>query len=407
MVLSLISAIIISRAASKHSEENQLSSYIEIKQNGEAIKLQQIASNFDNTPPEISIENRDAISVCPNGKILGLKYTANDNQDGDITATSSKFNIIGNDLVIFAKDKSNNATLEKIPIKKEDTAPPDITLNGASKIYLVLGSKYTDPGASVKDNCDEEISITTEGSVDTNRIGTYNIKYYATDSANNSKEITRTVSVVDAPKGKRIIYLTFDDGPGPYTAQLLDILKKHNVKATFFVTGAGSDDLLKREYNEGHAIGLHTYSHAYGYIYSTTANFFDDLYKVQTRVKNATGYTSTLIRFPGGSSNTVSAAYDGGQKIMTKLVNAVTEKGFTYYDWNIASGDAGETTDTNQVYQNVISNLKADYSVVLQHDIKSFSVAAVERIIEYGKSHGYTFAKLEPGSYAAHHGVNN
>ncbi len=215
-----------------------------------------------------------------------------------------------------------------------------------------------------------------------------------------------TVPAAPTPKGT--IYLTFDDGPSAYTNELLDILKKYNIKATFFVTGAGSDGLIKREYEEGHAIGLHTLSHNYSYIYSSVDNFFADLYGVQNRVKNITGYTSYLMRFPGGSSNTVSRRYDKGQRIMTKLAAEVQNRGFTYFDWNVSSGDADGATNSETVYQNVVSRIREDKdSVILQHDIKGFSVGAVERIINWGLENGYTFDKLSANSYAAHHSINN
>ena len=210
------------------------------------------------------------------------------------------------------------------------------------------------------------------------------------------------------PKSSGTIYLTFDDGPGAHTARLLDILKKYNVKVTFFVTGAGDDALIAREYNEGHAVGLHTFSHNYAYVYSSINNFFADLYKIQTRVKNITGHTSYLMRFPGGSSNTVSARYDGGTRIMSKLTREVENRGFVYFDWNITSGDAGGATNSTTVYQNVVNRIKeGGNSVVLQHDIKGFSVDAVERIIKWGLNNGYTFKKLDMDSPTAHHGVNN
>lgn len=218
-------------------------------------------------------------------------------------------------------------------------------------------------------------------------------------------EISATANISEP--GAKTIYLTFDDGPGPHTARLLDILKKYNVKATFFVTGAGDDALITREYNEGHSVGLHTFTHDYAYVYSSMDNFFQDLYRVQQRVQNATGFTSTLIRFPGGSSNAVSAYYDGGTRIMSRLSEAVTARGFTYFDWNVSSGDAGAPLPPETIYENVVNNLKPEYSVVLQHDIKDYSVDAVERIIDYGLKNGYTFRRLEPDSYTAHHGINN
>ena len=208
-------------------------------------------------------------------------------------------------------------------------------------------------------------------------------------------------------KTAKIVYLTFDDGPGPYTAELLNILKKYNIKATFFVTGAGDDALIAREFNEGHTVGLHSYTHDYAYIYSGIGNFFEDLYSIQDRVKNITGETSTIIRFPGGSSNLVSTKYDGGAHIMSTLAYEVAARGFTYFDWNVSSGDAGAPLPSDQIYENVVNNLKPEFSVVLQHDIKDYSVNAVERIINYGLKNGYTFKRLEKDSFSAHHGINN
>lgn len=230
--------------------------------------------------------------------------------------------------------------------------------------------------------------------------------YLAPDQASIKPAVIAREEAIKNNRGT--IYLTFDDGPGPYTAELLDILKRYNVKATFFVTGAGDDSLIAREYNEGHTVALHTSSHNYEYVYSSIDNFFNDLYAIQNRVKNITGYTSYLMRFPGGSSNTVSARYDGGTRIMSRLVNEVTSRGFTYFDWNISSGDAGGAKSSDEVFENVVYRLKeGGNSVVLQHDTKSFSVAAVASIIEYALANGYLFDKLDASSFPAHHGVNN
>ena len=204
-----------------------------------------------------------------------------------------------------------------------------------------------------------------------------------------------------------IIYLTFDDGPGPYTARLLDILKANGIKVTFFVTGAGDDSLIRREYDEGHAIGLHTWSHRYEIVYSSVESYFNDLQLVHDRVFNITGLDSRIIRFPGGSSNLVSARYDNGIKIMSILTDEVGKRGYTYFDWNVVSGDAGGATTADEVYNNVTAHLKDGNNVVLQHDIKDFSVDAVERIISYGKSNGFSFEALDQNSPTMHHGVNN
>ena len=136
-------------------------------------------------------------------------------------------------------------------------------------------------------------------------------------------------------------------------------------------------------------------------------NYFDDLQAIQNRVISITGKPTYLMRFPGGSSNTVSRRYDGHQHIMSYLIKEVEARGFTYYDWNILSGDAGETTDTNEIIYRVTSALHEGENVVLQHDVKDFSVAAVEAIINYGIENRYTFKPLTSSSFNAHHGVNN
>lgn len=222
-----------------------------------------------------------------------------------------------------------------------------------------------------------------------------------------AEEAVRKAEEERIANAKGVIYLTFDDGPGADTARLLDILKAKDVKATFFVTGVGDDALIKREYDEGHTVGLHSFTHRYNVIYTSVAAYFDDLNQVATRVKNITGEDAKLIRFPGGSSNTVSARYDGGARIMSTLVNEVQNRGYQYFDWNISSGDAGGANTADEVFVNVAAHLKEGPNVVLQHDIKSYSVDAVERIIDHGLSNGYIFMPLTTSSPVTHHNVNN
>ena len=92
---------------------------------------------------------------------------------------------------------------------------------------------------------------------------------------------------------------------------------------------------------------------------------------------------------------------------MSTLTKEVENRGYKYFDWNVSSGDAGGTTTSDGVFNNVISTLREDSSVVLQHDTQGFSVDAVERIIIYGLQNGYTFETLDENSPGAHHGVNN
>ncbi|MBR2586754.1 polysaccharide deacetylase [Candidatus Saccharibacteria bacterium] len=291
-----------------------------------------------------------------------------------------------------------------------DVDPPVITLNGEPEVEIALGSEtpYQDAGATAFDERDGELEATTTlPEMDIWRAGEYEIKYAATDASGNLAEASRKVKIVAPAPVEGAVYLTFDDGPSEHTARLLDILKKYDVKATFFVVGREMDDVIKRAYDEGHSIGLHTFSHNYAHIYQSTSTFFDDLYAIQNKVKDITGYSSTLMRFPGGSSNTVSALYDGGTRIMSRLVKEVEARGFKYFDWNISSGDAGGATTSEEVYNNVTSRLGPGEWVVLQHDTQGFSVDAVERIIQFGKRNGYQFKALTMESSGAWHGVRN
>lgn len=204
-----------------------------------------------------------------------------------------------------------------------------------------------------------------------------------------------------------IIYLTFDDGPRSGTTnKILDILKYEGVKATFFVTGNGPDYWIKRMDDEGHTVGLHTFSHIYSYIYSSVNNYFSDLEKIKNRVRGIIGKDSKIIRFPGGSSNTISKNYKIG--IMSELVKMVLDMGYHYFDWNVDSLDAGGAMNSYEVYNNVISNLsKNRVNVVLMHDTKDITVWALKKIIEYGKENGYIFKKIDMDTEMIVHNIYN
>ena len=195
------------------------------------------------------------------------------------------------------------------------------------------------------------------------------------DSSGNTaverrKVIVYNESANSSSSGTGVIYLTFDDGPSSsITPKILDILKTKNVKATFFVLNYNSslEYLIKREYNEGHSIGIHGYSHSYSEIYKSDDAFMNNVTKLQKKIAATTGYSPTIIRFPGGSSNTVSRNYNKG--IMSRLSKTVVNAGFKYYDWNVSSGDAGEAQNSTQVYDNVVKSLsKSRSNVVLMHD---------------------------------------
>ena len=225
----------------------------------------------------------------------------------------------GKNFIYKVKDSSNNQTTIIKQAEIKDDVKPKITLKGKQIEYLKINSTYEEQGAVAHDTCDGDITnnIKITNNVDPNKKGTYRVKYEVTDKSGNKNETIRTVKVeeqknITKPNGKTI-YLTFDDGPGKDTEKLLNILKKYNIKVTFFVTKNVNKykEILKREYNEGHTIGLHTWSHNYS-IYKDEKTYFYDLHKIENAVYEITGHKSKIIRFPGGSSNTISKSYQKG-----------------------------------------------------------------------------------------------
>ena len=231
----------------------------------------------------------------------------------------------------------------------------------------------------------------------------------ANSNQTTNQKTTTNTKVDDKKSNNGVIWLTFDDGPSStITPKVLDILKKENVKATFFVLNYSSanEHLIKRIVAEGHTIGIHGYSHEYSKIYKSKETFMNNIYSLQDKIYKSTGVKSMYIRFPGGSSNTVSRHYCKG--IMTELTKEVLSKGFRYYDWNISSGDAGGAKNAKAVYKNVTKNLsKKRGNLVLCHDIHQKTLEALPDIIKYAKKEGYTFARIDDNTpmYAQH--VNN
>lgn len=277
-------------------------------------------------------------------------------------------------------------------------AIPYLELTGGETVTVAVGDKFTEPGYRATGEQGENLTgrVKVSGTVDTETVGSYEITYSVTDDQGRTTELVRTVEV------KPVIYLTFDDGPGQYTQQLLDVLAKYDVKATFFVVNTSYSkrtETLQAIAEAGHTIGIHSMSHNYETIYASEEAFLEDLYAMQNVIYQATGVKATLMRFPGGSSNSIASA-----ALMSQLTQKVKQAGFTYFDWNVDSRDASGATTADEVYKNVISGIEGKtYAVVLQHDIKSYSVAAVERIIQWGLANGYTFQALTASSPSCQH----
>jgi uncharacterized protein YbbC (DUF1343 family)/peptidoglycan/xylan/chitin deacetylase (PgdA/CDA1 family) len=209
------------------------------------------------------------------------------------------------------------------------------------------------------------------------------------------------------PTGK-VAYLTFDDGPSPVTRQVLDILKKYDVKATFFVVGKnipGNEAILKRAVAEGHVIGGHTYSHDYRIIYKDIRSFFADLELGNRLIEKATGIKPEVFRFPGGSTNTISKKYQDPliyskhEPLMREIKAEAKRRGYTFIDWNVDNGDAKSVSYTAaQAFANVKQQVKNKQElVILMHDStpKAATAKALPAVIQYLKAEGYRFDVLK------------
>lgn len=372
----------------------------------------------DTQVPVITLVSDPEKFTFPNETYVEEGFSAIDDYDGDITSLVQRTQTRETVTYTVTDSSGNRATVER-QIVYDDPVPPELVLKGKQKISLKVGQTYKEPGYKATDNCDGDLTsqVTVTGTVDTRYAGTYTLTYTVEDAYHNQVSVSRTVSVkkpaatsvsqpnVVTPNGK-VIYLTFDDGPSAHTPRLLDVLKKYNVKATFFVVKTKYINTIKRIAKEGHSLAMHTTTHKFSQIYASDKAYFKDLYTIQSVIKSLTGQESTLLRFPGGSSNTVSRTYNKG--IMTRLTQAVQEEGFRYFDWNVDSKDAGGAKTSTQVFYNVIKGVKDKrISVVLQHDIKGFSVDAVERIIRWGLENGYTFLPLTQDSPICQHNIRN
>ena len=357
--------------------------------------------------PKIKLNGNLKEYYCPNGEYKEQGFSAYDNVDKDITdkvkVKKEKDKII---YIVFDSSGNKNEVVRKLIAKDVDS--PSITLNGDDNIFLNLNEPYIEDNVTISDNCDSDLTsnIKITNDIDNTKVGDYRVTYEVSDSSNNKSKIVRNVKVRE-PLKTNTIYLTFDDGPRDGTTDvILDILKEKGVKATFFVTMNGNDSLIKRIVDEGHSIGIHTASHKYDIIYASKDNYFNDLEQVHKRIYDITGVDSKLIRFPGGSSNTISKKYSEG--IMSTLTKEVLNKDYQYYDWNVDSGDASFATNPHKLYNSVVNSISHDkYNVILMHDTKTYTRDALSNIIDYCLSNGYSFDSLDIDTMPIRQKLNN
>lgn len=204
-------------------------------------------------------------------------------------------------------------------------------------------------------------------------------------------------------KNRKVAYLTFDDGPSNHTEKILNILDENNVHATFFVNGKPE---LTKEYKaivkQGSILANHTYSHDYKTVYSSPENFKKDIEKLDKFLENLTGEKpSHVIRYPGGSNNTISHSY-GGPDIMKRVLPYMKKAGYKHFDWTVDSRDAEKfRQDKDVIINSVLTQSKSTKNaVILMHDLnpKTTTVEALPTVIKGLKEQGFKFDVLSKDS---------
>ncbi|MBU3181957.1 polysaccharide deacetylase family protein [Clostridium psychrophilum] len=191
---------------------------------------------------------------------------------------------------------------------------------------------------------------------------------------------------------EKVIYLTFDDGPSIMTDKVLDVLKKNNVKATFFIIGnqiKGQEAVVKRIYTEGHSIGLHTYTHTYKKIYSTRNGFVAEMLKSQDEINSLIGIKPTIIRFPSGSSKHLTNAF------LKQLHNY----NLKVYDWNMVMSDGINCkTSPDKLYREATKNTATQHPIILLMHcdyMHKNTCKALPRVLKFYKDNGYKFKIID------------
>lgn len=232
--------------------------------------------------------------------------------------------------------------------------------------------------------------------------GEYKLTYSVTDSGGARRSCSRKVQVAakelpETAETEKTIYLTFDDGPGEYTDEILAILDSYNAKATFFLIGeqlADNSEPLEKILSSGHAVGIHCYHHDYNKLYSSERGFVEDILKTKDLIYDLSGYTANLVRFPGG--NDTAAAYaehrvDGG---FERLCGILENMGMRYYDWDESIDPEADwglyaVKRVERVAQTV------ECPVLIAHDTRKNSLRPTREILEWGTENGYSFKALD------------
>jgi len=257
-----------------------------------------------------------------------------------------------------------------------------------------LNKKFTDINETLKNTKDENKNIVEE----INKLN--NLK---TLTENEKQEVFKLASklekeILDGKSNYKIAYLTFDDGPYYLTDKYLDVLDKYGVKATFFTIGADKEKCFdnrnascsgtyKKIVDRGHTIANHTYSHAIFYgLYSSKSNFINNVKKQETLIKNKTGVTTNILRFPGGSSTAGS--------LKKGIIEELRKMNYGWVDWTAQDGDGGDLKNSTQAWNNFVGSINDKIEVVLFHDYNNITLSILPKAIEYLQNNNYILLPL-------------
>ncbi|HIS77075.1 MAG TPA: polysaccharide deacetylase [Candidatus Merdivicinus excrementipullorum] len=201
----------------------------------------------------------------------------------------------------------------------------------------------------------------------------------------------------DVPEdGEKVVYLTFDDGPSVVTGEILDVLKEKGVPATFFVIGATTErgkGLYQRILDEGHALGIHSYSHRYQEIYESADAYLKDFDRLADHLESIVGVKPNIFRFPGGSKNNFAMP-----EVLDEIKKEMEKRGCVWFDWNaLAKDDKAKATPAQEMFDNVVSSAGDQEKIlILLHDdaLRTTAAECVSMLIDHYQGLGYRFEAL-------------
>ena len=310
--------------------------------------------------------------------LLGLQVKQLQNQVDQLISLHSQYDLAEDD-----DDSSYAYAAVKDELHAEPTVEPLQDTKAADEDSVAVDTDALDQVLNLDNHQEEsEKNVTDDKTKDTKDDTKDNIDQDAKKPEAKDKESIRKYA-------NKKIYLTFDDGPSIYTDDILDVLKEYDVKATFFVVGKTDDyskSMYKRIVEEGHTLGMHSYSHVYSNIYNSVEDFEKDFTKLWELLYDTTGYKPSIFRFPGGSDNMVN------KHGMEDFIRYLNVNGIVYFDWNVLNGDAtGREFTKEQLIDNVLSGVEwRDNSIVLMHDsqTKGTTVDSLPELLKLLKSEG-------------------